>query len=304
MPKDIKADFCIELTFKKGTGCPSRVFRSLSELIDTIQVIDNHLVGCIDTRIEPVLMLEDIESGSIRTWLSSVLKAMPDDAIYNLSWKKLVGSYLLKAKYYMINFLEGKTTISNTDEIKPLTSKLHQLAKETEVRMLPDYKEIQPRELLEDMQRMSDNLSHLGEGDSASYITPEEKARFNLDFKLAPETVEELLVHETISAEAEMILKVKKPDYLGESMWEFRFGEHIIPVKIVDKVWLEKFQSRQIYVQPGDSIRGMVKRSDKYDADGNLTGTTYELLKVLNVITASNDKQVGMFKAGEDNNAK
>jgi len=299
MPKDIHTNFCIELTFKKGSDCPSRVFRSLSELIDTFQIIDGHLVRCIDSKIEPALMLEDIESGSIRTWLSSALKAIPDDAIYNFDWQKLVGFYLIKAKYYIINFLEGRTTISSIDEIKLLASNLHQLANETKIRMLPDYTKIQPQELLEDIQRMSSNLSYLSKEDSASYITSEAKARFNLDFKLSPETVEELLVYETLSSESEMILKVKKPDYLGESMWEFKFGDHTAPMKILDKDWLEKFQAKIIYVEPGDYIRATVKRADRYDDGGNLTGTSYELLRVIDVITAPSDKQSKLFEDNE-----
>ena len=120
MPEKLQVDYCLEIDFKKGTECPSRVFRTLHETIDALQLIDKHLIGSIDVRIEPVLLLEDIEGGSVKTWLATSLQAVPDDAIYHLDWKPIVGSLLLKGKYNLINFLVGPPTIPNVAQIKPL----------------------------------------------------------------------------------------------------------------------------------------------------------------------------------------
>jgi hypothetical protein len=59
------------------------------------------------------------------------------------------------------------------------------------------------------------------------YIVPDEpEAEFNLTFNLALESIEDLIAKETLSSESEMLLKVKKPDYLGESIWDFKM-EHL-----------------------------------------------------------------------------
>jgi len=271
------------------------------ELIDTFQVLDKHLVSAIDVRIEPVLLLEDIESGSVKTWIATVLKHIPDEPLYHLDWKRFVGYFLIKGKYRVINFIEGTTGITNVDQIKPLQSDLHRLAEETGIRMLPDYQSINPRLLLEDISQMSSSLSHLTPDDSASYITKEGSARFNLEFKLSPESIEDLFVQETLIQENVLIMKVKKADFLGDSMWEFRFGERNIPVKISDKDWLEKFQTNKILIQPGDAIRGLVKVSDKYDAEHNLIEHNYDLLSVIEVIKALGGEQPDMFHSGNQN---
>jgi len=96
-------------------------------------------------------------------------------------------------------------------------------------------------------------------------------------------------------AENEMILKVKKPDFLGESMWDMRHGTGTIQVRISDKEWLDKFQDRKIDVRPGDSIRAMVKISHKYDYDGELISTQNEVVKILEVIQAPNHEQLPLF---------
>jgi len=92
-----------------------------------------------------------------------------------------------------------------------------------------------------------------------------------------------------------MILKVKKPDYLGESKWDFRHGGRSFPAKIIHKVWLESFQNREIDIRPGDSIRTMVEMTDKYDFDGELIGTDYNILQVIEVIQINSPKQMDIF---------
>lgn len=290
-----RADFCIEIKYKKDSENPSRVFRTMSGLIDSFQDIDKRLVESIDVNIEPILMLEDIETGSIKVWLSSRLKAIPNDSLYGLNWKPIVGQYLVKAKYIIIDFLEGKTSITNIDEVQPLIREIYTLAEQTKVRHLPPYIHPEPRDLLNGIKDISSSLSYLMEEDSASYITKEKEARFNLEFKLAPESIEGLLVHETLTAESELILKVKKPDYLGESMWDFRHGDRIIQASILDSEWLEKFQSRKTIVHPGDSIRGIIKMSHRYDYNGELIGTHYDLIRVIEVIEAPSNQQLRML---------
>jgi hypothetical protein len=297
----LKADFCIEIQYKKESENPSRVFHSMSGLIDSFQRIDQHLVKAIDVNIQTVLLLEDVEAGSIKVWLRNLLKAIPDDAIYHLDWKPIVGQYLVKAKKCLINFSEGKTTITNIDEIRILEDEIYRLAEETKIRWMPAYTHIQPRQLLESMKDISASLSHLTEGDSAKYIIPNEpEAKFNLTFNLAPESIEDLIAKETLSSESEMLLKVKKPDYLGDSMWDFRHGTSVISATVLDKEWLGKFQSRKVDVRPQDYIRARVGISHKYDQDGELIATHYNILRVIEVIFAPDQAQPNMFEGGDN----
>ena len=292
----LKADFCIEIQYKKDSENPSRVFHSMSQLIDSFQKTDQHLVKAIDVNIETILLLEDIEAGSIKVWLRNLLKAIPDDAVYHLDWKPIVGQYLVRTKKCIVNFLEKKTTITNIGEIKPLEDEIYRLAEETKVKWLPTYTRIQPRQLLESMKDIADSLSPLTEGDSARYIVPNEpEAKFNLTFNIAPESIEDLIAKETLASEGEMLLKVKRPDYLGESMWDFRHGTSIISASILDKEWLEKFQSRKVDVRPQDSIRVRMGIYNKYDQNGDLITTRYNILKVIEVIFAPDQSQPDMF---------
>ena len=296
MTKPPKADYCIEINFEKGSKDPARVFRTMQEMIDTFHEFDRSLVSAIDSNIEPILILEDIQSGSIKSWLSSILEAVDDDALKNIDWKPAVGKYLVKAKYIAVDFLNGRTHISNTSEVIQLENKIHELAKETDVKWLPIYEKIPPRRLLHSVERISSSLSHLQETDAASYIISEnEKVNFNLEFKLIPESIDDLVTKDKIVSNATMILKVKKPDYLGDSKWDFRHGGRSFPAKIIHGEWLESFQNREVSIRPGDSIRAKVEIVNKYDFDGELISTDYIILEVVEVLQISNPKQTEMF---------
>ncbi|MDZ4164674.1 MAG: hypothetical protein U1C55_06065, partial [Smithellaceae bacterium] len=127
MTKPPKADYCIEIRFEKGSRDPARVFRAMQEMIETFHEFDRSLIRAIDSNIEPILILEDIEAGSIKSWLSTILEAVDDDALKNIDWKPAVGKYLVKAKYLAVDFLNGRTHITDASEVKQLENNIYEL---------------------------------------------------------------------------------------------------------------------------------------------------------------------------------
>lgn len=289
--KDIQADFCIQIDFDKESPQPSRVFRTMTELIETFETFDKNLIRSVDSRIETVLLLEDIESGSIRAWLVNRLKSIPDDVLESGDLNRVIGAFLKKGKYITIDFLEDKTEITSRQEIKGLQRKLLELAENTGVHALPAYAPISRENLLMCIEGMVNSLGHLSSEDKAAYITDDREVLFNREFNFVPENIEELLTKQTLTSAQDMILKVKKPDYLGESMWDFKHGGATFSAKIKDEGWLQKFQLREVDTRPGDSLHVRVEIVQKYDYDNNLVATHYTVLKVLEVLPAENAEQ-------------
>lgn len=284
MNKDLKGDFCIVIDFDKSSENPERVFVAMSSLITAFKDFDRCLIHSIDNKIQPVLLLEDIETGSLKTWLRQVLNSLDDDALKKLDWKPLVGQYLVKAKYILINFLEKKTKINDAKEIKELQKDLFQLAEDTNVREFPAYSPIKPAELIESINNVNHALDNLNEKDSAYYISSPGTATFNLEFSFSPDEIEDLLTKDTLENTVKMILKVKKPDYLGTSKWEFKHENRTISAKISDEIWLKRFQNRQEDVRPGDSIKGDVKVIVKYGHDQTVIATQHDIISIDYVI--------------------
>nr|WP_281720834.1 hypothetical protein [Nitrosomonas nitrosa] len=292
MPEHAQADFCIEIDFQRGSESPSRVFRAMSELIESFQAMDATLIESIDPKIEPVTVIEDIESGSIRAWLRYTLHSLDDTALKDLNWKKQVGAYLVKAKYFVLSFMQEQTEISNKQQVEQLESQLLAIAEQTNVTHLPTFSTVNRQRLMPNIGRVANALSHLQEQDRAIYITQDSQTELNARFNYVPENIEKLLTQEVITSKAIMILKVKKPDYLGESQWEFRHGTRPIDAKILDTAWLRGFQNRQYDVRPGDSLRVDVEISVKYGYDGEVVGSRHDILKVIEILRTPPHEQL------------
>jgi hypothetical protein len=284
MAEPLKSDFGIEVKFTPGTPDPARVFRSMTALIDSFQRFDKELVQTIDSTIEPVLLLEDIDAGSLRTWLRSVITSVDDSALQSGDWKKIVGNYLLKSKYIIVRRLEGKTHITTRDQIKEIEAELLTAAEDTKIKRIPSYRPVPESKIIEVIENFGNALAHLAPNDSAKLMAPDGEANFNLTLKMAPDSLRALLVKESVTNDPTMILKVKRPDYLGEAMWDFKFGDHPLQAKIVDFKWLGDFQGRKVDVRPGDAIRAKVRHTINYGHDAEIVSEHYEVAEVLEVI--------------------
>jgi hypothetical protein len=292
-PAPPKADFAFEIDFKRGEGSPSRVFSAINDFIRGCERLDAELATGIDANIETVLLLEDIEAGSIKVWLRNALHATEDDALKTLDWKPLVGKYLVRAKYAVIRWIDDDTTPKS---LPALARELKELAAETEVKHLPDYQAPSPKALLDavrDFQRVKDQLVP---GDRATYIDSQgDTAEMNLSMRWNIDDIEALAVKETVKFPvAPMILAVKKPDYLGESKWDLRHGKKAISAKIEDETWLKRFQNREVDVRPGDSLRCEVLIEHLYGHDNELLTERYTVVHVVEVLIDSY-KQGALF---------
>jgi len=291
---DLK-DFCISIDFEKDSEKPERIFEALACLIQTFQKIDENLVGSISSKISPVLLLEDVESGSIKLWLAQFIRSISDDGIKDLSWKKVVGGYLVKAKYLLVNFLEGKTTISNKNEIMKLNNDLLALAEETEIMHIPNYQRMEPQELIHSLSSIVKAVQPLNRKDNVYFkMKSGDTTKFNLDFNIIPDEIEDLFIKERISNKIRLILKVKKPDYLGDSMWEFIYEGKSIVAKILDDEWKESFQNREVDVRPGDSLRVQTEETINYGYNNEVISRKFNIIKVLEVLPFENNTQLSI----------
>ncbi len=281
-PAAPRADFGFEIDFERGVGPASRVFTATRDFIKVCEALDRELVRSIDSSIETILVLEDIETGSIKTWLRNALVATEDDALKTLDWKPLVGKYLVRAKYAVIRWIDED---SAPRSLPALRRELQQIAQETDVRHLPDYTPPSPGALIEAIKGFQGVKDSLLPGDSAKLLSHDGDIPFDLTVQLDIEDIEAMAVARSITVPpAEMILPVKKPDYLGNSQWELRHGKRNISARLEDQVWLRRFQSRQEDVRPGDALRCILQIEYNYGFDNELVSERYTVLEVLEVL--------------------
>ena len=293
-PEIPKADFAFCIDFKKGEGSASRVFSATHEFIKACEHLDRKLITSIDANIETVMVLEDIEAGSLKTWLRNVISAIDDQALKDLDWKFLVGKYLVSAKYCVLNWINKEE--DEPRDLLSLSREIQDLAAETDVRHIPDYAPISPSALINAVKDFENVKEILSEGDKASFITSDREVEINLKIKLDIENIEALAVKETQTHSVpSMVLIIKKPDYLGSSMWDLRYGQRAISVKIEDNKWLKEFQDRKVDVRPGDALRCQVRIEMLYGHDNELIREKYYIEKVHSVEENQYYRQTTLF---------
>lgn len=283
--------FGIKIDYEKGSEDPGRVFRAMSGLIDSLQDFDQHLALTINTDITTALLLEDIKEGSIVTWLKNSLKGIPADALQELKFRRIFGQFAYEARNEVVAWLDERETISSRAEVQELQNIIVVLAQETELNKIPAYAPPPAAIILSDISSMKRALDNLQKNDRAIYLTDESEMNFNHVFSVSDETVREILTLRTINSEAEAILQVKKPDYLGKSKWVFRYQGRQIEAAITHEDWLREFQSQTQRVLPGDSLRAMLKAEISYGYEGEIVHELFTVIEVKEAISMSCQSQ-------------
>ncbi|MCL7751807.1 hypothetical protein LV475_09410 [Guyparkeria hydrothermalis] len=291
-----QTEYELYLDYKRGEGDPSRVFHAMGNMIDMFSNLDEDLGAVISSSCTPSVVLTDIESGSIRSKLRDVLIDLPDEALNNADIRQLIGHFLLKSKYAIIRWCDKRDSVESIDEIKSLEDEIESLAKESNVKKIPAYSPINRKRLLENLNHMSNALSVLEEHDSLAYWSPLGKVQFNKRFSISTEIITTVLTDKIITQRGTYVLKIKKPDYLGNSKWSVRHNGHSVDAKISDMRWLFDFQKKGgVSLQPGDSIRADLKQDTAIGYEGEIVHTWYEVEKVHEVIHAPPRNQQSLF---------
>lgn len=286
-PQD--ADFSIVIDFEKGVDSPTRVFSAASDLIQSFENLDKVLARSIDSSITPVMLLEDVEVGSLKVWLKNALRSTDDQALKDLDWRPAVGKYLVRAKYVVLRWIDQDDAPRNLQDLR---REIKDLASETDVRRLPDYAPPDPSGLIEIARQLQDAKKRLGPNDKIYFEGADGPIELDLTVDIDPDELTKLATKETIEMPpAEMILAVKKPDYLGNSKWDLRHGRRSISARMEDSTFLNSFQNRKKDVRPGDALRCMVTVEMRYGYDNELISEVYAVTKVIDVLEDLNDQE-------------
>lgn len=230
------------------------------------------------------MVLQDVEATSLKAILRTVVSSLPDEAVKAGEVKKVIGHYLIAAKHKILDWCSQRNEIGSREEVKQLQDEVHALAEASDVKVIPAYAPIELTTLLSDITAIREALSHLAANDAASFTSAEGQSIYNRRLHVSEAMVQELVTRETIPTESERIVKVKKPDYLGTSKWEFKYAGHAIEAKILDVMWLQRFQSNLEPLNPGDSLRVILREEVAYGYDSEIVSIVYTVLKVLDIL--------------------
>jgi hypothetical protein len=274
----------LKISFSRNSPDPGRIFSSMSDFIRTLEQVDRDLIDALDTKIETILLLDGVEASSLKSILRSAIRSVDDEALKDGDWKKAVGRLLLVGKYQLLEFLSERNEITDRSQILTLQEQLTKFAEQTDIKRIPSYSPVSTQSLLSHIGNITEAMSRLSHEDAAFYTFDNGTVQLNDRFVFNREAAEALLTKETKTVYEELTVPVKKPDYLGNSMWDIRLREHYVSAKMDDKVWLERFQNRADHVRPGDSLRVILETQVSFGYHGEQVAVHYRIVKVHQVV--------------------
>ncbi|CAN5513381.1 hypothetical protein BH24GEM3_BH24GEM3_05340 [soil metagenome] len=290
----------IRIDFERGTTDPGRVFRAMARTIDAVASLEEGLAASIATNIRPEIILQDIQARSLVAIIRSIMRVVDGEPLGTTWWEAATGRYVERSVIAVLRFIEGRDTIRNIDETEELILQLEIIAQETGAALPVHSAPIRPSKLVKDIGELTSAVKELGPADAISVSSSSGVVPINTRFFLPPERVEELLTREVLSQQLVLRLVVKRPDYLGNSMWQFRYQDHVIDARILDLPWLQEFQSGRVALWPGDALRAETKVEVKLGKNREIIARNYSVIRVLGVDRDSRQRQPDLPLTGTD----
>ncbi len=280
-----ESDIIINIDYQEADESAARVFDIAADLIRSFEDLDRILITSIASEISTQIVLEDLEKSSLKIFLRNILRATDDQALKDLDWRPQVGKYLVKAKYAVLSWLDTDDEKASPPDIKDLTEEILDLAKKTDVRYLPDYPTLNPARLAQPLDQIQRAKEKFKENEKLTITLDTEEYSVDLgSIWLATEKLDLNAIEQELANEAEMVLIVRKPDFLGQAQWVFRHGKSTFNARFEDESWLEEFHNAAHVLVPGDALRVRVRFEHKYDSKGNLKESSHIIVRVLGII--------------------
>lgn len=274
------ADFGLTVEFEPGSSDPVRIYEAKARLLEAFKHFDRLVIGALDRDVEVQMVLQDIEAGSITTWVRNKLRAVDDTALKEFDWKQQVGTYAVKAKYLAVDYLNARIEKEETKRLENLREDLFKLALESGIRQLPLPDHIPMKELIRPLDEIQDAKRIMPRDTSLRIRSEEGTKSIDINATKTPSDYIGLLEEQLSHGEMEMTLLVRKPDYLGDTTWEFRHGNNRVLAHVLDDAWLDRFRRGEEVIVPGSALVCTVSYEYVYSHDGSLASSRHDVTRV------------------------
>jgi hypothetical protein len=276
-------EFAIEIDFPPDSPNASGIFRCMAGLTDAFSSLDGDLAAMLGRVGRTQLVLERVEAGSLKSVLRNVLELFDDEALEQGDWKKLLGRLVLRAKQYALQGLQQQEIIT-PQVVTQFRRDLRQLTVEAGFRPHTQLNPVPFGLLLDDIEAVNTALKPLTEGDSARLLIQNQLIPLERNPHFSARRSKKMLIQRRDSRTEEMILQVKRPDYLGGRTWDFLLNGRTQRLKILDDQWLRNFSQGEVIVRPGDSLRVLVGIDVSYGAEDEVISKETHVLRIVEVI--------------------
>lgn len=105
--ESVEGEIALIIDYRPGESEAIAVLAGAMRLIESLDRLDHCLLSSIDTSLEPVSILNDVQHSSLKILLARALRKIPDEAVGSLDWRKWLGGLLVKGKYRLLEQLDA-----------------------------------------------------------------------------------------------------------------------------------------------------------------------------------------------------
>jgi hypothetical protein len=282
-PVEGASEFSFIIHFAKGQGDPRRVFDAASLLIEGFEELDATVAQSVDFTMTTAVVLEDVQPGSLRVLLRTILGEIDDQALKDGEYKKAIGPVLVRAKALAIKALDENKEDA-PQAINDLRASLDGIVAQADIKHIPAYAPIHEGRLVSSLDTLQDAKRTLGPRDR---LTIEADGKiYEVDLTKTWEPSDIVPVAGTTETESEgiVILTIRRPVLLGEGKWQFAHGTSVFYAAIKDETWLARLHDGRIALHSGDALRCKVKFTYVFDEKGSIIEQRTEIIKVLKLL--------------------
>lgn len=257
----IEGEVSLIIHYEPGKSEALHVLKSTMRLIEGLDALDHALLSSIDTSLEPVSILNDVQHSSLKVLLARALKKVPDDALGQLDWKPWLGGILVKGKHMLLSHLESEPKVIQ-EQLNELKQDYLNAPNSTAGYLPPS---------VEDTTKALNKIKAARAELPSSKVTFEtELGAIDLPYIEAEFVVEAVTPQDVYSSSGRGLFKVKSPDMLGNAQWKVVFNGKAEFVKITHEAWLNEYHSRRIAIAPHDSLDADYEHEIIYDENQNV----------------------------------
>lgn len=272
----VDGEIGLVIDYQAGQVLAVDVLQAAMGLIGALDRLDAVLLSSVDTALEPVSVLNDVQHSSLKMLLARALRNAPDELLGNLDWKKWVGGLLVKGKYRLLQQMDA-----DAPQVQRVLADL-----------APDYRKA-PALAGYEVPAVSDVMDALDGVAVARAALPGQVVRVQTELGDV-----EIVQVQSAAAQAMPVgpqsvmvnrgtefFRVKFPDMLGSAQWTVLRGNRSTKVDMLHKGWLDAYHRREHVVLPGDSLKCEYEERVAYDALGNELERRLAIVQVLAVIS-------------------
>ncbi|MDH4162757.1 MAG: hypothetical protein OEW15_08705 [Nitrospirota bacterium] len=129
--ESIEGEIALIIQYQPGKSEAAKILQGALQMVHSFDYVDHSLLSSIDTTLEPVSILNDVQHSSLKLLLARGLRNVPDELIKNPDWKKWLGALLVKGKHKLLEKYD-----SDRDGIESVINELKPLYESTPTKMI------------------------------------------------------------------------------------------------------------------------------------------------------------------------